>query len=56
MKTCWSCGEEKPITDYYRDRKSPDGRQATCKECQYDLRKMRQHRDLNELLQSWGLA
>lgn len=32
-KTCRKCGEKKPLEDFYRAKKSPDGRQYICKEC-----------------------
>lgn len=32
-KVCPRCGEEKPLTEYYRDKKSPTGRKSWCKKC-----------------------
>ena len=32
-KRCNRCGQEKPLGDFYRHAKAPDGRQYTCKEC-----------------------
>jgi NMD protein affecting ribosome stability and mRNA decay len=32
-KVCSRCGEEKPITEFYRRSASPDGLNAACKEC-----------------------
>lgn len=32
-KTCIKCGEYKPYSDYWRDRKRPDGHENTCKQC-----------------------
>ena len=32
-KKCSKCGEEKPLTEFYRDKKSPDGHTYRCKEC-----------------------
>lgn len=32
-KNCYVCGEEKPKTLFYRDRRRTDGRQSRCKEC-----------------------
>ena len=33
MKTCGKCGLEKSLEDFHRSSRSPDGRQARCKEC-----------------------
>lgn len=33
MRTCRDCKEVKPLTDYYRDSKSKDGRRSVCKKC-----------------------
>lgn len=32
-KTCTSCGANKPLSAYYRNRTKPDGRQSRCREC-----------------------
>lgn len=32
-KTCTKCDETKPLDDYSRDRRSPDGRVSECKTC-----------------------
>lgn len=32
-KTCWLCGQWKPLTDYYRCKTFRDGLQRFCKEC-----------------------
>lgn len=32
-KTCSSCGERKPITDFHRRSDTLDGRQYDCREC-----------------------
>jgi len=34
MKTCTGCGETRSVDEFYRHRRSRDGRQARCKECQ----------------------
>ena len=33
VKTCNKCHQEKPLSDFYRSNKSPDGHQYTCKPC-----------------------
>lgn len=33
LKTCCTCNEEKPVTDFRRDRLRLDGRQSSCKVC-----------------------
>ena len=32
-KTCTKCGVVKPLDDFHRDKRSPDGRRSDCKEC-----------------------
>lgn len=32
-KKCPSCGEVKPITEFYRDKKAKDGKTPHCKKC-----------------------
>lgn len=32
-KTCRTCGEEKPLADFYRDLRKADGLEARCKSC-----------------------
>lgn len=32
-KVCSKCGEVKPITDFYKDKKASDGHQSCCKRC-----------------------
>lgn len=32
-KTCICCGETKPLTEFYRDKKATDGHQSYCKRC-----------------------
>ena len=34
MKRCIACGEEKPLTDYYRHPQMTDGHLSKCKDCQ----------------------
>jgi 5-methylcytosine-specific restriction endonuclease McrA len=33
MKTCKKCGQVKPLTEYHRQAKNPDGLQYWCKDC-----------------------
>lgn len=33
MKRCAKCGETKPLTDFYKDKKASDGHQSWCKHC-----------------------
>ncbi|MDA3814936.1 MAG: hypothetical protein PF549_01050 [Patescibacteria group bacterium] len=35
MKKCYKCGELKPLTEFYKDRKSKDGLSYKCKKCDY---------------------
>lgn len=32
-KPCANCGETKPLDDFHRHAKSPQGRRSSCKEC-----------------------
>jgi hypothetical protein len=32
-KTCSGCGQRKPLTEYYRNRRAPDGLYWNCKRC-----------------------
>ena len=33
MKTCTKCGQALPLTEFYRNRQSRDGRRSDCKAC-----------------------
>lgn len=33
VKTCSSCGEEKDLEEFHKDRNRPDGRRSACKVC-----------------------
>jgi len=35
LKRCSKCGEEKPVSEFYRDARARDGLKSRCKEC-YD--------------------
>ena len=34
MKACSRCKQSKPLTEFWKDRSKPDGRQHVCKECE----------------------
>lgn len=34
IKHCHACGKDKPLEDFYRHCKKPDGHQTQCKDCQ----------------------
>jgi hypothetical protein len=38
VRTCRVCKVDKPLTDYYNDRRSPGGRSTWCKPCQKQWR------------------
>ena len=46
-KTCTKCGETKPLDDFHRDKRGPDGRRSDCKECvrEYKRRYYEENRD-----------
>jgi hypothetical protein len=33
IKTCTKCGEEKPLTEFHKDKSKPDGHMPSCKAC-----------------------
>ena len=32
-KRCWSCGKDKPLEDFYKNKSSKDGYAHECKDC-----------------------
>ncbi|MCK5605415.1 hypothetical protein KAR91_26220 [Candidatus Pacearchaeota archaeon] len=36
IKSCYKCGREKPLTEFYKCRTRKDGYQPLCKQCQND--------------------
>lgn len=52
MKMCTRCEKEKPLTDFYRNRKKKDGHFSWCKTCQYEQKpnpiKERRRREYKE--------
>jgi len=36
MKQCSKCGEEKPLTEYYKQKSNKDGLYTYCKSCKYN--------------------
>lgn len=52
MKTCYNCGEEKPLTDFYRNKSRSDGRNAQCKVCHNEYRKKHYAKNRAEYLES----
>lgn len=45
MKTCYLCGEEKPLTEFHKSKRSADGHQAGCKACRCAQQKARYEAD-----------
>lgn len=42
LKTCTRCRRRKPISEFNRRSRSPDGRQCHCRECAKMLRRQRE--------------
>lgn len=40
MKQCSVCGLDKPLDDYFKEKRVADGRQAACKECTRQRRRL----------------
>lgn len=53
-KVCSKCGEEKPISEFGKRNKSPDGLQYQCKECRKEIHReyMREYRKKNKEYES----
>jgi hypothetical protein len=41
MKTCNKCHQEKPLSEFYKDKTSKDGHGGRCKECAREISKSR---------------
>ena len=39
MKTCWDCKVEKDLEQFYKMKRSRDGRSGRCKECEKRYKK-----------------
>src|SRR5699024_10868603 len=46
MKECSKCGENKPLKDYHKSKKSKDGRRTECKKCREVKRTYKPRKDL----------
>lgn len=51
MKVCKTCGDEKPLDDFYRHATTRDGRDGSCKSCLVEKRRARRQR-FSELVKS----
>lgn len=40
MKKCIKCGQEKPLVDFYNDRRRSDKKQSKCKDCERTVQKL----------------
>jgi hypothetical protein len=45
-KTCSSCGQTKPVTEYYKAKQKPDGLYSNCKVCHREVRKQYYRRNI----------
>lgn len=43
MKICTTCLKQKPLLDFYKDKKSKDGHKWACKECSIDVSRRWHH-------------
>jgi hypothetical protein len=51
-KTCAHCGQEKPVTEFYKDKHTKDGLQSWCKQCSNSRGKKAIERKEKELLEA----
>lgn len=51
-KTCAHCGQEKPVTEFYKDKHTKDGLQSWCKQCSNSRGKKVVERKEKELLEA----
>lgn len=47
-KVCKCCGKEMPLTDFKRNKNTPDGHESICKQCRRDRREQRKLQKLME--------
>ena len=40
MKHCTKCGKTKPLGDFHKDRRRPDGVRSSCKDCNKDAERL----------------
>ena len=45
MKKCTKCGEQKPLSEYYKNKSNKDGHQKRCKPCDIAHKKEAYQRD-----------
>ncbi len=57
MKTCARCGEEKPLSEFHKNKKAKDGLQSFCKECrnkaERESYRKKEKRDRSEYLKEY---
>lgn len=54
MKRCKRCGRELDESEFNKHKMTKDGLQSYCKECQYELNRMRRKPKLPQVLQIGG--
>ena len=45
MKNCYKCGEQKPLSEFYKNKSNKDGFQKRCKPCDIGIAKERYQKD-----------
>lgn len=58
MKTCKTCGEEKPLDQYHKMKKAKDGLQHFCKPCNNQIQRDRRAKKLDQhqaYMKNWQL-